>query len=119
MCAYRWMAGSFALALGLLAGSLSGQEPGSDEEAARLQKVADRFVTVLEKNPRRGTALDKVYGFHVENGSLEPFVQSYRDRTAKDAKDGVAWMVLGLLESLRGRDAVAVEAFTRAAEAMP
>ena len=38
-------------------------------------------LTVLEKNPRRGTALDKIYGFHVENGSLEPVRQDVlRDR---------------------------------------
>ena len=68
MFARPWMARSFALLLAVVVASLCAQDQGSDEEVARLQKVAERFITVLEKNPRRGTALDKVYGFHVENG---------------------------------------------------
>src|SRR5881396_44975 len=70
-------------------------------EEKREQEIIDRFVTVLEKNPRRGTALDRVYGYHVERGSLEELLKKYRDRTEKDAKDGVAWMVLGMVESQR------------------
>ena len=85
-----------------------------DAESARQQQIVDRFLTVLERNPRRGTALDRIYGFHVENGTLETFAQSLRERTAKTPDDGVGWMILGLVESQRGRDAAAVEAFTKA-----
>ena len=38
-------------------------------------------------------------------------IGEYADRTKKDAKDGVAWMIVGLLESQRGKDAAAVAAF--------
>ena len=38
--------------------------------------------------PRRGTALDRVYGYHVERGSSTRSVRSYRDRAAKDPDDG-------------------------------
>ncbi len=89
-----------------------------DEEFARQQIVA-RFVTVLERNPRRGTALDKIYGFHVENGSLEAFVKALHDRTAKTPTDGIGWMILGLVEAQRGRDAAAALAFTKAKELRP
>src|SRR5262245_36848799 len=78
------------------------QQPAAeslDEDLARQQQIVARFVTVLERNPRRGTALDKIYGFHVENGSLEAFVKELKDRTAKTPADGVGWMVLGLVES--------------------
>lgn len=121
MFARHWLTRglAFLFVTFILASAVPAQDDQVDEEVARLQKVTERFVTVLEKNPRRGTALDKVYGFHVENGSLEPFVQSYRDRTSQDPKDGTAWMVLGLLEAQRGRDAAAVEAFTQAAAALP
>ena len=35
----------------------------SDEEKKQVE-IADRFLTVLERSPRRGTALDRVYGLH-------------------------------------------------------
>src|SRR5271157_3566713 len=79
-------------------------------EEKRQDETVRRFLTLLEKAPRKGTALDRVYGYHVERGTLDDFVKSYADRTAKNPKDGASWMVLGLLESQRGRDAAAVAA---------
>lgn len=95
------------------------QEP--DPEEAREAAIIARFVTVLEKNPRRGTALDKVYGFHVERGTLDRLVQSYRNQAAQaqGSAAGPAWMIVGLVESLRGQDAVAVSAFQNAESADP
>lgn len=87
-----------------------------DEELLKQQKIVERFLTVLEKNPRRGTALDRIYGFHVENGTLESLVKNFQDRTVKDSRDGVAWTILGLIEAQRGKDAAAVEAFTKATD---
>ena len=55
-----------------------------------------------QRNPRRGTALDKIYGFHIENGSIEAYVQELRERVAAKADDGTGWMVLGLVGSQRG-----------------
>src|SRR5204863_4375096 len=89
----------------------------SDEEKQR--QAAERFLVVLEKTPRRGTALDRLYGYHVEAGTLDQFVKTFEERTAKNAKDGAAWMILGLIESQRGRDAAAVAAFTQAAKTLP
>jgi tetratricopeptide (TPR) repeat protein len=85
-----------------------------DEETARQRQIIDRFMTVLEKNPRRGTALDRIYGFHIENGTIEAFVQDLRNRVEAKPDDGTGWMVLGLVESQRGRDAAAVTALTKA-----
>ena len=42
------------------------------------------------------------------------FIKSYRDRSAKDPKDGAAWLILGLLEFQRGQDAAAVAALRQA-----
>ena len=83
-------------------------------EERREKQAAERFLSLLEKNPRRGTALDRVYGYHVERGTLDGFVKTYQDRVAKDAGDGDGWLILGLLESQRGRDAAAVEALRKA-----
>jgi Flp pilus assembly protein TadD len=89
------------------------------EDALAQQRIADRFLAVLERNPRRGTALDKVYGFHVENGSLESFVKLLHDRTAARPDDGTSWMILGLIENQRGHDAAAAAALTKASEPRP
>ena len=48
----------------------------------------ERYVSLLEKNPRRGTALDRVYGYHVERGTLDELIKSYRDRLAKEPTTG-------------------------------
>ncbi len=87
-----------------------GADEVSDEEATQI-KAAERFLTVLEKSPRRGTALDRVYGHHVEFGTLDRFVASLKEKSATDAKDGTSWMLLGLIESQRGQDGNAVDAF--------
>ncbi len=131
-----WLASAFLLLTGWLGAQapLSKTAPKADvkEEPAEEPSVEDqkeaaiikRFQQVLETNPRRGTALDRIYGFHVERGTLQKLIDEYAARTKKDEKDGVAWMTLGLLESQRGKDANAVAAFKQAethlaANAMP
>jgi tetratricopeptide (TPR) repeat protein len=88
-------------------------DPAAAEDA-REERAMQRFLAILEKNPRRGTALDRVYAFHVERGSLDAFIKSFQDRTAKNPGDGTAWMILGLLEFQRGQDAAAVAALKQA-----
>ncbi len=83
-------------------------------EESRERRAMERFLSLLEKNPRKGTALDRVYGYHVERGTLDNLIKSYRDRLAKDPKDGTAAMILGLLEFQRGQDAAAVTALRQA-----
>src|SRR6187399_140228 len=85
-----------------------------DEELARQRQIVERFVGVLERNPRRGTALDRIYGFHIENGTIEKYVKDLRERLAAKPEDGPGWMILGLVESQRGHDALAVEALSKA-----
>jgi len=104
---------SWTLALGLV---FPGFSQDVDPEEVREAAITARFVTVLEKNPRRGTALDRVYGFHVERGTLDSLIQSYRDKGGREsgASASTAWMIVGLLESLRGQDAAASEAFRQA-----
>ena len=96
--------------------------PGDDRaiaEEARELRSLERFLSLLEKNPRRGTALDRAYGYHVERGSLDLFIKSYQDRVAKDPGDGTVWMILGLLEGQRGQDAAAVAALQKAESTRP
>ena len=93
-------------------------DPAAAEEARELRSF-DRFLSLLERNPRRGTALDRVYGYHVERGSLDAFIKSYQDRLAKNPKDGAGWLILGLLEGQRGQDAAAVAALQTAETSRP
>ncbi len=103
----------------LLAASVPAQEAGDEANDAAQRKVMERFLSVLEKSPRRGTALDRVYGYHVERGTLDALVKRYEDRTKADPKDGPSWLLLGLVESQRGRDAAAVSALREAERVKP
>src|SRR6266446_6127953 len=91
----------------------------ADAEEEKDRAVMERFRRVLENNPRRGTALDRIYGYHVERGTLDQLVGDYAGRTRKNPNDGVSWMIVGLLESQRGRDAAAIAAFKQAAANLP
>ncbi len=95
-----------------------GADPAAAEEA-RERRAMERYVSLLEKNPRRGTALDRVYGYHVERGTLDDLIKSYRDRLVRKSDDGAAALILGLLEFQRGQDAAAVAALRRAETARP
>ncbi len=74
---------------------------------------------MLEKSPRRGTALDRVYGHHVEFGTLDKFIEGLKQKTAADPKDGTSWMLLGLMEAQRGQDGNAADAFRQAETERP
>ena len=107
------------LIVGLCVFQAAGLASAADADEDRERQTAERFLTLLEKSPRRGTALDRVYGYHVERGSLDGLIKKYQARTAQDPKDGTAWMLLGLLEAQRGRDAAAVLAFRQAETTRP
>ena len=90
------------------------------EEQRRAQVAYERFLQVLQREPKPGTALDRVYGFHVERGTLAAFISSLqRKATSRESSDdiGAAWMLLGLVELQRGKDSEAAVAF-REAEAI-
>lgn len=108
-----WTTLFLTAAAGLAFGQLAGDDVSAED--AREQRIMERFLSILEKNPRQGTALDRIYGYHVERGTLDAFVQELQDRANED-NDGTAWMVLGLFELQRGQDAAAVKAFQKAEE---
>jgi tetratricopeptide (TPR) repeat protein len=90
--------------------------PSGRDDTDRERQVVQRFLTLLEQNPKKGTALDRIYGYHVERGTLDTFLEVYHDRIRKDPKDGAAWLILGLVEAQRGRDAASVAALRKATE---
>ena len=95
-------------------------DTNESEEQRRAQVAYERFLQVLQRQPKPGTALDRVYGFHVERGTLAAFISSLqRKATSNESSDdiGAAWMLLGLVELQRGKDSEAAVAF-REAEAI-
>ncbi len=88
------------------------QDEDAEEKQANLH--AARFLSILEKNPQRGTALEKVFVHHLQRGTLDAFILSLEKRTQVDPNDGTAWMLLGLFESQRRFDAQAIIAFAQA-----
>ncbi len=94
-------------------------DPELSRDEERERKAVERFVSLLEKSPRRGTALDRVYGYHVERGTIDAFLKSYDDRIKNNPNDGIAWLIKGLIEAQRGRDAASVSALVEAEKARP
>ncbi|WP_422927331.1 tetratricopeptide repeat protein [Singulisphaera sp. PoT] len=106
--------------LGMAAGQVAGQAGGgAEEDDPRQRQVMERFLALIEKTPRRGTALDRVYSYHVERGTIDAFLDAYRARVAKSPDDGNTWFLLGLFEAQRGRDAAAVAALREAERLLP
>lgn len=103
---------------GCLLSKLSQDSDELQQQAERDRQIADRFLSVLKQNPRRGTALDRIYGHHLEYGTLDAFIDSLRVE-ANQQDDGATWMVLGMLESHRGQDGAAIEALKRAQQQRP
>ena len=90
-----------------------------DAEEERERLIAEPLSPSAREQPAARDGIDRLYGYHVERGTLDKLVDEYTTRTKKDAKDGVAWMILGLIESQRGRDAAAVAAFQQAETNLP
>jgi tetratricopeptide (TPR) repeat protein len=96
-------------------GRSSAQDETSEQDKNQIATAA-KFLKILEKNPRQGTALDRVYSHAVEFGTLGALVQDYQTRVLNSPGDGDAWMLLGLLQMQRGEDADAAQAFQKATE---
>lgn len=97
------------------------QSQESETETAEQKReriTAERFLMLLERRPRLGTALDKVYGYYVGRGSLAEFVQKI-EAEAANPPNGNKYMVLGMIQMQRGQDASAVQAFAKAEELLP
>lgn len=96
-------------------------EPSSvpeTEAEAKERVLAERFLQVLRRAPRLGTALDKVYGFHVGRGSLDQFCTSLQ-KEAQETGDGKTWMILGMVQMQRGQDAAAAGSLEQAEQLLP
>jgi len=92
------------------------QSSSAASEQERL--TTERFLQVLMRRPRPGTALDRVYGFHVRNDSLEEFLGSL-DVPEEQEESGPKAMILGLIQQQRGKPTEAITALQKAERLMP
>ena len=76
--------------------------------------IVERFFSVLKKNPRQGTAFDRVWASYVDQGRMPELIERCRKATEAAPDDPRAWILLGLMEARRGKDNPAVEAFEKA-----
>ncbi len=102
-------------------GIAPGQAVIAQESSSAEQKqIAERFLAVLVRRPRPGTALDRVYGYHIQAGSLDEFINELRSKAAAGGDDAGAYHTLiGLLQMQRGSDAAAVAALQAAEPLVP
>ncbi|MCA9069891.1 MAG: tetratricopeptide repeat protein, partial [Planctomycetaceae bacterium] len=101
-------------------GPIHAQDETLSPEEKREQVAAERFLQLLVRRPTTGTALDRVFGYHVARGSLGELLTEL-EKTAKQKKNegdetsaGNHWMVLGLLQLQRGEEAAAARALEKA-----
>lgn len=97
--------------------SCLAQEMSAEEK--REQIAAERFLELLIRRPTTGTALDRVFGYHVGRGDIGEVVDELTKKAeqAADADEsGRHWMVVGLLQLQRSEDAAAVKALEQAEE---
>lgn len=112
-------AGAVAVAQASAATQTSAAAAEATEDEAREQKVNDRYLQLLKRSPRKGTSLDRIYGFHVDRGTLDAYLKSLADEVAAGDPDGGASMILGMMEMRRGRDAASKNAFEKAEQLRP
>ncbi len=87
-------------------------------EDPKEKAAADKFLELLLKRPAKGTALERVFGYHVSQGTIEKLFADL-NRAAQGATDeqaGRTWFLIGLLELQRGEDARATQSLAKASQ---
>lgn len=75
---------------------------------------AERFEKILQRNPRRGTALEQVLRHHRERETLVTYFETTRRAAQSDPADAKAWLLLGLLAESLDKPEEAVSAYRKA-----
>jgi len=98
----------------------TAQDESETNAAAREKAIAERFMQVLMRRPAPGTALDRVYGYHVQSGTLDEILEQLGSDIESGAEDaGAKAMLLGLMQLQRGSDAAAAESLATAERLRP
>lgn len=122
----RCVKAGFFLFLSLFSGlnvpCYAAEDPPVSAEEERERITAERFLEVLLRRPNKGTALDRVFGFHIGRGDIDQVIDrltSEAQRTEDADAAGRHWMVVGLLQLQRSEDAAAIGALAKAESQLP
>lgn len=117
-----WIVGACCILSFVSSLTVRAQEPAQGTELTAEQKkeilANQRFEEILKRKPRPGTALDRVYEFHISRGSLDEYCARL-NKEVKDSNNGQAALLLGLINYQRGMDGEARIAFDKAEELLP
>jgi tetratricopeptide (TPR) repeat protein len=83
------------------------------------QDQADRYLTIVRRRPRFGTAFDRMYTWHRQRGSLDSLVAHLQDVADDSVDDATDLMLLGLLDLRRGQFESAATSFREAEALLP
>jgi tetratricopeptide (TPR) repeat protein len=100
-------------------GSATLAQSQADPAAQQFDAVAERYHTILLRQPRRGATLDMLVRHYLDAGRLDELVARYEKHTREKPDDAAGHVALGLVLERRGRDATAIKAFERAGELAP
>ncbi|MCO8121797.1 tetratricopeptide repeat protein [Stieleria sp. TO1_6] len=89
------------------------QNAGTPDTDDQERIVVDRYLQVLLRRPRPGVALDRVYGYHIQNDSLDQLREQLIGNPATDDA-GSRQMVWGLIQLQRGQSADAAKILSAA-----
>ncbi len=84
-------------AFGMAAFNSVAADEAMEKNAARMNAA---YMQRLQRQPRPGTALDKIYDFHVDRGSVDDFL---KELSAAATTGDTATLIAGLIEQRRGR----------------
>lgn len=90
----------------------------TSDETDRDAQLAQRYLSLLKRSPKQGTALDKVFEYHESRGSVDSLVDALQESAAAES-NGASQFVLGLVQWRRGNKSAAGLALQRAAEQRP
>lgn len=98
----------------LLTSLSAAQAADETVDADRQARLNERYVQLLKRNPREGTAFDRVFSFHSDRNSLSTFVEELRLKAKESPDDGAVWMLAGMFAARQHDTDVAIEAFQKA-----
>ena len=87
----------------------------ADSEEATVQ----RFMQILERNPREGTSLDKVYAYYFSSGKLDELITRIETEASRNSYDAGKRVLLGLFYEKSGKESKAIENYRDATELTP
>lgn len=86
------------------------------QEETNDAKIIERYKLMLSRNPKEGSAFDRLYQFYLEGPGLDAMVADYKTEAQAKPEDSNFQLILGHLYKRLGKDTEALTAYQRAVE---